>query len=146
MTSNEKGGKWGWIGGGLGGLCWIPILAAVLAAKGQPLDAAVGAGFFVLGCAGLYVLAPWRRPHTSMGFLYLGMVLILLAAAAWMVIRWDDPQIAHFRRQPLALLPLLPIFTPVFLLWRKTWAGLHHPPPSTAAADDAAEETGAESP
>ena len=119
---NAAGPKMGWWIGGLGSLVWLLVLAAVWASHGQWLGMAAGVGVFAAGVAYLFLLAPWRLPHTPLRRLYLGFLLILLAGVG--VAIWQYWQALGSHRG----MPLLVTFTlliPFFTLGKRTWAQLH---------------------
>lgn len=125
--TRQRGPRWGWIGGFLGGTCWIPFLSGMLFLHGDPGGGI--AGLLLCGAA-LYlsfVLRPWKHPETELWILYLGAVFPVFLAAGflcWRFERFIDPgQNAY-----LGLSAVLPLLIPAIVLGKKTWRDLHDPP------------------
>jgi hypothetical protein len=76
----RNGEKIGWIGGWLGGFAWVAIMSVVQLAQGRTATSAVGLVIAAGALAGLFLMAPWRRPHTPYWRLMLPLYAGILVA------------------------------------------------------------------
>jgi len=111
--------KWGWWGGGLGSILWLPIMAAVFFAQGDAATAIICSAIFLCGLAYLIFLPPWRFPNVPIRRYYLGFCTVLIIGAV--VVIWQYRQ-ALTAGQAVPFLALCAIFTPVFTLGRRSWS------------------------
>jgi hypothetical protein len=116
------GPRLGWWVGGLGSLLWLPIMSVVWLAQGNVSGGLLGLLLTAVGVAYLLLLAPWRCPRTPMRRLFLGFIVILLAAAALAV--WQYRQTLT-SGSSASLLVLWTLFLPVFTMGRRSWSDLH---------------------
>lgn len=111
----------GWLLGGLGGLLWLPIMAAIRMAAGRWLWTLPGLAIFLAGSAYLWFLAPWRFPRVPMRRLYLGFLGILLAGGVTMYLEYRDTMApGETFPWPILVVFLIPLVT----LGRRSWADL----------------------
>jgi len=120
----EKGPKMGWAFGGLGGLIWIFLLAAIMFFKNNNTGAFVAAAFFLAGVLYLVVFAPWKYPHTPLWRIYGGLLSIIILAAIAILYFWYPEEFQSLSNLR-TLLMLFPLFLPVFILGKKTWSDIH---------------------
>ncbi len=123
---SDHGAKIGWIGGGIGSLVWLLILAAVFLVQGKITESLANLGFFLAGLAYLVKLAPWKLRRTPMWKIYLGFVALLLAAAYVCWYLWQAA--GHRPTGPFPWLALSTLFIPVFIIGNKTWEDMHQEP------------------
>jgi hypothetical protein len=123
-SEHERGPRWGWIGGFLGGTCWIPILSGVLLLHRD----VAGGGAGMLLCAAALVLAfllrPWKHPDVGLWKLYLGAVFPVFLSAGFLVWRYGmfvNPD----EKAVEGLYAVFPLALPVFILGKKTWKDLN---------------------
>ena len=132
MTNNKKGPRSAWTFGGLGAIIWIPVLGFIFLINGNIITAAVAGVFFVLGVLYLLIFAPWRFPETSLGFLYAGLLVIMIFAAiaifsAWYYWQLEKDIISDFNMNvflPVLVVIVFNLFLPVLLLAKKNWNDL----------------------
>lgn len=126
----NRGAKAGWTYGGLGSLLWMPILSAVLFAKGLVVPGGYLLVFFILGLLCVGLLAPWKRPDVSMGLLFSALPTVVLIAGLGTALLWyravQGAAEGLSQGQLLFLLPalaaaLLPMYLPALLFAKQTW-------------------------
>ncbi len=122
MSSSDRGRRIGWLGGGVGSLIWLLLAAIARGLQGDGSGALLAAGLFGAGLAYLIGFAPWRWPRTPVALLYGGLVGLLATAALLLL----EPEWRTLR--PTALLPLLVLLLPIFILGRRTWRELDELP------------------
>ena len=121
----DKGPKLGWILGGLGSLCWIPLLALAILLQGRWQVASIGLGMFGLGLVYLILMAPWKHPRTPLWRIYLGLIALIVVAAIFFLRFWPPQGTPALAGEEISYLWIIPLFTPVFIFGRKTWDDLH---------------------
>lgn len=118
----RKGEKIGWIGGWTGGFLWVLILAAVRFFQKSPWHGIVG---LVIACTAFFLVfrqAPWRSPKTPYWKLMLPIYALFAASAFWAF--WTFDAFSQFGSHGWTFLTLLPCFTPLFTIGRRTWNAL----------------------
>ena len=122
MNMSERGPRLGWTLGSVGGILWIGLLGGVLIHKGDAIGGWGGIGIFAIGLVYVFAAAPWRHPDTKFWKIYLGLLVILYGAAAFLIWRWlpFEPDANWMQRLPL-LSCVLPLLVPLFTLGNKTW-------------------------
>lgn len=123
---NDRGPKYGWILGGFGSVLWLLILALVLLYQGNIGGFLSCILFFAGGAAYIVLFAPWKYPRTPFWRIYLGLVAILILAAAALVHLWY-PEAREEVRGYGFLFTLSPLLIPVFIVGRKTWSDMRPP-------------------
>jgi len=131
---NKSYAHLGWTIGGLGALLWMPVLAIVLFAKGNLPGGLAGVAFFLIGGCYLFVFAPWKHADVSLGLIYLGLPVIIIAGAISIFLLWYPwqsaqeqlPDFSWYLLLPM-LSPLLILFLPALILGKKTWNKIHNP-------------------
>ena len=121
----NRGAKAGWTWGGIGSIIWILILAIVLLVQGNYLGMVCSVAFFLAGILYVILVAPWKHPNTPFGLIYLGLLVIILAAAAVLIITWYPGQAAEFKNLRW-LFFVLPLLIPIFIMGKKTWSQMHN--------------------
>ncbi len=118
--SQQRGARWGWIGGLLGATVWIPIVSGVLLHRGDVLGGLGGLLCYCLVLLIAYVLRPWRWPAARLWKLYVVVVGSLLGAAAFLVWRYRvhvDP----YEDYTIGFFGIFPLLLPAILFGRRTW-------------------------
>lgn len=115
------GPQLGWLLGGVGGLLWLPIMAAIRLASGHLLWPLLGLLVALAGLAYLWFLAPWRFPKVPLTLLYLGFLAVLLAGGVTMYLEYRGTMAPG---EGFPWFVLLVFLIPVFTLGRKSWADL----------------------
>lgn len=132
MANNKSGPRGAWNYGGLGAILWIPVMGIIFLFHENYLGTSVCAFFMAGGMLYLYVFAPWKYPDASIGFLYAGLVVIIIFAAisiflAWYSWKLDHGTITRFDMEiflPILIIIIFNLFLPVLLLAQKTWNDL----------------------
>ena len=118
----RKGEKIGWIGGWFGSFLWVFLLAGVRLFQNHPEQGVTG---LLLACAAFALilrLSPWRWPHTRYWKLMLPIYTLLVASIFWAL--WTFDAFAYMGSHWWSLLPILPGFTPLATMGRRTWNSL----------------------
>ncbi|MBN2345888.1 MAG: hypothetical protein JXO51_05815 [Candidatus Aminicenantes bacterium] len=119
MDINRPGERIGWIGGWLGGFLWVLILALVFLFQGKSTAGIVGLVLAGLGAFYIFANAPWKSPATPYWKLMLRPYAVLLTAVAWAVWAFGGWRSAGLSWWNLFWIP--PLFTPFFIIGRRTW-------------------------
>lgn len=116
----ERGRRWGWIGGGLGGLLWLIPLAVVAQLRGESVAAFAAGSAFFIGFAYVFICAPWRFPHRPFALIYLGLIFIIIAAAVLLLWLMVVPALGVGRSYSM-LFPLVTLLIPLAIFGRRRW-------------------------
>ena len=122
-SRDDRGMRWGWIGGFLGAGCWIPILSLVLLFGSDPLGGVLGLFGYQVVLLAVFYLSPWRRPRAPLAVLYVGCLAPIVLMAVffyWRYLRTMEPAEGVM----VGWLGFLPVLLPLFLLIRR----LRHKP------------------
>jgi hypothetical protein len=118
--NERRGEKIGWTWGWIGGFLWIAIVGLVFLAQGRAVAGITGLLLFIVAVWATHRFAPWRHPATPYWRLMALQYALFLLSAAWAIwafggwgARWLDGWM---------LLWFGPLFLPVFLHGRRTWA------------------------
>lgn len=121
----SRGRRWGWIGGFLGGGCWLLPLAIVLFFQGDVLGGAATLVCTALWLLALRVFLPWRHRQTRLWKLYLASLAPIALGAfviVWRIYSLVDDVPFY---SGLQLLVLLPVFAlPLVTMGKNTWSEL----------------------
>ncbi len=118
--SDRRQEKLGWIGGWLGGFVWVVILAVVFLAQGRWIAGATGLAIAGVGCAAVFLGAPWRHPGTAYRVLMVPVYVAFFGAVAWGVLALEDPRQMGIHGW-WALLLLLPMLAPFWTAGNRRW-------------------------
>lgn len=116
---NRNGEKIGWIGGWLGSFLWVLALAVMFLFQGKNRAGIIGLALVALGAFYIFSCAPWKSPHTPYWRLMIRLYAVLLTAIAWAV--WAFGGLKGSGLNWWNLLLLLPVFSPLFTVGRRTW-------------------------
>lgn len=83
--TGRRGEKIGWIAGWTGSFLWLGILGIVWIAQGKMSGGLVSLALVAAALVLIFLLAPWRRPHTRYWRLMLPMYVLLFGSAAWAI-------------------------------------------------------------
>ncbi len=115
-----NGRRAGWIFGGLGAFCWVPILSFVLLARGFVLGGVLSLTFAVLGIAYLLFVTPWRFSATPFWKIYLGLLVIFVACAISVILFWREGDYGGVKSLWM-LVYLTPMLGPFFTMKNIKW-------------------------
>lgn len=118
-----NGAKWGWTLGGLGAFCWVPVLSVVLLMQGSIWGGVLSLATALLAMLYIVRITPWRFPDTPFWKLYLGLFLLSVACASSIIIFWR-PDGQGGVKNLWMLVYLMPMLTPFFTMYGKTWTTL----------------------
>ena len=110
----------GWIGGWLGGFCWVLILSIVLFVQGKTIQAGIGLLITCVAGVTIVFLSPWRHPRTRYRRLMVPIYVLFLAAVAWGVWSLGDPRQMGIHSW-WSLLLLLPVLMPLWTAGNRRW-------------------------
>ena len=116
---NRKGEKIGWIGGWLGSYSWVLVLSIVFFAQGKASPGFYGILIFLIAVIVMYAASPWRNPKTPYWQLLLPFYLLFTSAVIWVIKSYGQSGLENFSW--FQLLPILPVFLPLFILGNKKW-------------------------
>jgi len=115
----RTGEKFGWIGGWVGGFLWLLILAVVRMTQGRAVEGFTGFGLFLAAVAGIFLLAPWRRPSVRQWKLMLPVYLVFFSSIAWAV--WTSGGPGQLGLRWWSFFWILPCLIPLWTVGGKRW-------------------------
>ncbi len=129
------GQKLGWLLGGVGAFCWVPVLSIVLFVQGFFWGGILSLITAILAIIYILVITPWRFPDMPFWKLYLGIFLLFMACATVIILFWQ-PEGQDGPKNLWMLACLLPLLTPFLTMGGKTWRTLTTPPQGTCNNTD----------
>jgi len=123
-AANDRGARWGWIGGCLGASCWIPIVSIVLLVHGDVFGGIAGFVIYTAILWLIHALRPWKRPDAPFWKIYLGILAPILLSAVFFLWRYGthvDPSASS----GLSLFMIVPFLIPFVVLGDKSWNDMH---------------------
>jgi len=119
MDEKRTGEKWGWIGGWIGSILWMPILGIViLIQKGPQWHSYLTFFFSIAALAAIYYFAPWRHPHVRMWRLMLPLYILLICGVIAVILAYEGLK----TKEIVPLLPvMLPMLLPFFIAGKRKW-------------------------
>ena len=122
--SSDRAARCGWIGGFLGGCCWVPIVSLFLLLRHRDTVGGWGGlalfGVILLAAIGLRL---WRHPDMQMRWLYLGALLSILAVAGFFL--WRYLHIAGSEEFNGGVFGFAALSIPAFVFGGRTWRETH---------------------
>jgi len=115
----RKGEKIGWIGGFLGGFCWLLLLSIAWFVIGSPKKGLIALGFFIVATIIIECITPWRYPQTKYWKLLVPVYAILTLSFIVCIMLWGGLEKAGLR--PLQLFMFSPLLIPFFTIGNKVW-------------------------
>jgi len=117
--SIRQGEKWGWIGGWLGSFLWLLLLSGVCLYQGRLMVGLLGASFFVVAVATIFLAAPWRHPATPYWKLLIPVYGVFTASGGLAVATAGG--LGQSGLSPWSLTFLVVLFVPLFTVGKRTW-------------------------
>ena len=125
----ERGPRWGWVGGMLGGTCWMLLASGGFFLAGDLPGGALAVLYYAIVTFMIFVLAPWRHPSIPVWVPYLAVIGASIVAAALMLWRYLAV-IEPGEEVPLNLVFIVfPLMVPVFTFGNRRWNDIHRKPP-----------------
>lgn len=120
---NRIGEKIAWIGGGVGSVLWIGIIAIILLVEEKYTGGILGIILISAGLLSVFVVAPWRYPNLKYRILFLPLYTVLILSVFWAFVFLENS--SSDRSDLWGLLVILPLLvgliSPVFTIGKKTW-------------------------
>lgn len=116
----RKGERIGWTWGWIGGFLWVAIIGLIFLAQGKFAAGSAGLLIFLLIVWATRHFAPWRHPSTPYWQLMGVQYALFLVSAAWAI--WAFGGLAVLAVDGWMPLWLAPLFLPIIINGRKTWA------------------------
>ena len=118
--SHRRQEKIGWIGGWLGGFCWVVPLAVILLARGDVVRGTLGLAISVVACAAIWLFAPWRNPQSTFRRLLIPVYLLALCSFAWGIWAFGGPRQIGLNGW-WSLMTVLPLSLPLWIGGSRRW-------------------------
>jgi len=118
--NKRKGEKVGWIGGWSGGFVWLLVLSVVWLLQGKVINGVIGLGAFGLAEIFIFVLSPWKHPHTRYWKLMLPFYLVLIASVGFYI--FSEGGLARLGLSWWSIFLLLPLFIPFATMGSRCWS------------------------
>ncbi|CAG1771136.1 hypothetical protein BAC3_01584 [uncultured bacterium] len=123
-SNSRVGEKLGWIGGGLGAILWIGVIAIVLLAESNYDGGVTGIVLVAMGMFAVFYITPWRYPEVKYRMLLIPIYSILLLSIVWAFVFLFDSQ--NSQSNPWIIFVLLPmvlgLLSPVITIGKRKWS------------------------